>query len=119
MASSKITPDHESIVTEIEIAAPPERVFRALIDREQALGWGGNDLFELTSWEMDPRPGGKWRFISNERKPSAEYSVSMARLSRLIRHACSSIPGSRTGTRNRLTQPLCAGTSLPLPPARE
>ena len=37
MASSMITPDQDSVVTEIEIGAPPERVFQALISREQAL----------------------------------------------------------------------------------
>jgi uncharacterized protein YndB with AHSA1/START domain len=76
MASSMITPDQDSVVTEIEIGAPPERVFQALISREQALQWGGNQLFELTAWEMEARPGGKWRFISKERRPSGAYSVS-------------------------------------------
>jgi uncharacterized protein YndB with AHSA1/START domain len=61
---SAISPDNDSVVTEIEIAAPPERVFHALIDREQALQWGKSGAFEMTLWEMDARPGGKWRFIS-------------------------------------------------------
>ena len=68
MATTKITPDNDAVVSEIEIAAPPQRVFRALIDREQALQWGTNDAFEMTLWEMDVRPGGKWRFVSKERK---------------------------------------------------
>jgi uncharacterized protein YndB with AHSA1/START domain len=76
MASSTMTPDHGSVITEIEIAAPPERVFQALTDREQALRWGADELFEMTAWEMDARPCGKWRFLSKERKPSGEYSVS-------------------------------------------
>jgi uncharacterized protein YndB with AHSA1/START domain len=68
MASTTITPDRDAVVSEIEIAAPPERVFQALIDRKQALQWGTNDAFEITLWEMDARPGGKWRFVSRERK---------------------------------------------------
>jgi uncharacterized protein YndB with AHSA1/START domain len=68
MATTKITPDNDAVVSEIEIAAPPQRVFQALIDREQALQWGTNDAFEMTLWEMDVRPGGKWRFVSKERK---------------------------------------------------
>ena len=68
MATTKITPDNDAVVSEIEIADPPQRVFRALIDREQALQWGTNDAFEMTLWEMDVRPGGKWRFVSKERK---------------------------------------------------
>jgi uncharacterized protein YndB with AHSA1/START domain len=56
---SIITPDNDAVVTEIEIAVPPQRVFHALIDRDQALQWGNSDAFEMTLWEMDARPGGK------------------------------------------------------------
>jgi uncharacterized protein YndB with AHSA1/START domain len=68
MTKSVIMPDNDSVVTEIEIAAPPERVFQALITREQALQWGTNDAYQMTQWQMDVRPGGKWRFVSKERK---------------------------------------------------
>ena len=68
MASTTITPDHDAVISEIEIAVPPERVFQALIDRKQAMQWGTSDAFEITLWEMDARPGGKWRFVSRERK---------------------------------------------------
>jgi uncharacterized protein YndB with AHSA1/START domain len=67
MATSKITPDNDAVVTEIEIAAPPERVFRALVDREQAMQWGGGKDFEIVLWEMDARQGGKWNFVSRDR----------------------------------------------------
>jgi uncharacterized protein YndB with AHSA1/START domain len=59
-----ITPDQDAVISEIEIAVPPERVFQALIDRDQALQWGSNEAFEMTQWEMDARAGGKWRFVS-------------------------------------------------------
>ena len=39
MPSSQITPDQDAIVTEIEIAAPPERVFQALTDPAQLMLW--------------------------------------------------------------------------------
>ena len=64
---SKITPDLDAVVTEIEIAAPPARVFQAIVDRDQALQWGGGEKFQITHWEMDARPGGKWNFVSQER----------------------------------------------------
>ena len=67
-AKSVITPNNDAVVTEIDIAAPPERVFHALIDRDQALQWGTSDAFEMTLWEMDARPGGRWRFVSRARK---------------------------------------------------
>lgn len=69
MAGTIITPDRDAVVTEIEIAAPPERVFRALTDREQAMQWGGNEQFQLTHWEMDARLGGKWSLASKEYSP--------------------------------------------------
>jgi uncharacterized protein YndB with AHSA1/START domain len=67
MAATRITPDNDAVVSEIEITAPPQRVFQSLITREQALQWGSNDAFEMTLWEMDARPGGKWHFVSRQR----------------------------------------------------
>ena len=65
---SQIAPDNDAVITEIEIAAPPERVFQAIVDRDQALQWGGGEAFELTHWELDPRVGGQWRVTSKERQ---------------------------------------------------
>lgn len=50
-----------SIREQIEIAAPLERVFQALTDPAQLLGWWGDRRsFRSTHWEIDPRVGGKW-----------------------------------------------------------
>jgi uncharacterized protein YndB with AHSA1/START domain len=71
-----ITPDRDAVIGEIEIAAPPERVFKALTDRAQAMQWGSNPSFEMSAWEMDVRLGGKWQFISREltgRNKGREY----------------------------------------------
>jgi len=42
MAKAMITPDGDAVVSEIEIAARPDRIFQALTTREQALQWGAN-----------------------------------------------------------------------------
>ncbi len=56
MPVSQITPDQDAMVTEIEIAAPPERVFEALTDPAQLmLWWAATPNGAL--WEMDARPG--------------------------------------------------------------
>lgn len=68
MASAIVSSDNDAVVTEIEIAAPPERVFRAITERDQAMQWGGSKDFQITFWEMDARPGGQWRYIARERK---------------------------------------------------
>jgi uncharacterized protein YndB with AHSA1/START domain len=50
--SSQITPNQDAVVTEIEIAAPPERVFQALTDPAQLMRWWGKAPQDST-WEMD------------------------------------------------------------------
>lgn len=45
----------------VDIAAPPERVFRALTDPgELAAWWGSPDTYETFDWAIDLRPGGAW-----------------------------------------------------------
>jgi len=62
MTSPNITPDHDAIVSEVDIAAPPERVFQALTDPRQLLRWWSDDACRAELWEFDARPGGRWRF---------------------------------------------------------
>ena len=52
MATTHITPEKDAVISEIFIAAPPERVFKALTTREQALPWGSNPDFETTQREV-------------------------------------------------------------------
>ena len=55
--------DRDAIVREIDIAAPPERVFDALTDAKQLFEWWGREeSVALELFEMDARPGGRWRF---------------------------------------------------------
>jgi uncharacterized protein YndB with AHSA1/START domain len=60
MATSKVTPDTDAIATEIHIAAPPERVFQALVGPNQVLKWWGQQgVYRSTEFHSDLRPGGK------------------------------------------------------------
>lgn len=65
MATSRIAPNGDVIVSEVYIAAPPESVFQALIDPEKVVHWWGGQgegqSFQCTHFECDLRPGGKWR----------------------------------------------------------
>ena len=59
---AEIKPELDEIVQEIDIAAPRERVFRALTDPEQIKAWwGSDDTYRITVWGMDLRVGGLWR----------------------------------------------------------
>lgn len=49
------------ILATVEIAAPPERVFRALTSREIVEWWGADGVYRTTEWTGDVRPGGTWR----------------------------------------------------------
>ena len=61
MATAAITPDQNTVVAEIFIAAPPARVFQAITDPNQTpLWWGGRGLYRITEWKADLRVGGKW-----------------------------------------------------------
>ena len=59
----------DAVTSEIEIAAPIERVFKALTDQKQLFDWWGREpSVELTKFEIEPRKGGRWTF---ECKPIA------------------------------------------------
>jgi uncharacterized protein YndB with AHSA1/START domain len=50
------------VKAEIELAASPQRVFRALTDpTELASWWGSDEMYRTFDWEIDLRAGGTWR----------------------------------------------------------
>ena len=52
---------NDTIVQEIVIHAPAQRVFEALTDpAERTKWWGAEGRFQATGMESDLRPGGKW-----------------------------------------------------------
>jgi uncharacterized protein YndB with AHSA1/START domain len=64
MATVSITPDQDSVLGEIFIAAPPMRVFDALTDPNQLpQWWGQNGRYRLTTCHNDIRPGGRWESV--------------------------------------------------------
>lgn len=70
MTKTNITPDRDAVISEIEIAAPPERVFEALVNREQVSRWSNSDAYQLVHWELNAQVGGKWRSTSREKTSS-------------------------------------------------
>ena len=50
------------ILAALDIAAPPERVFRALMAAEEVTQWwGAPDAYRTEAWAADLRAGGFWR----------------------------------------------------------
>jgi|SRR5579863_7621306 len=56
------TPDLDAISCEIDIVAPPERVFQALTDDAQLIRWFTDASCPVKYWKMDARPGGKYSY---------------------------------------------------------
>ena len=51
------------VLATVEVAAPPERVFKALASEDIADWWTGEGLgrFRTTEWKGDVQVGGRWR----------------------------------------------------------
>jgi uncharacterized protein YndB with AHSA1/START domain len=64
MTTVAITPDQNTVVGEIFIAAPPARVFEAITDHGQMPKWWGQQgVYRITEWKADLRRGGKWSSV--------------------------------------------------------
>ncbi|HKU40384.1 MAG TPA: SRPBCC domain-containing protein [Polyangiales bacterium] len=51
-----------TVLATVEIAAPPERVFKALTTPEEIVRWWGSDtMYRTTEWVQDLRVGGRWK----------------------------------------------------------
>ena len=53
--------DEGVILGSVTIAAPPDRVFRALTSDEIVKWWGSDQTYRVTGWTSDLRVGGSWR----------------------------------------------------------
>jgi uncharacterized protein YndB with AHSA1/START domain len=62
MSTTFVSPDQDAIVSEIQIAAPPERVFQALTDSSQLPRWFSSPDCPVKFWEMDARLGGRYHY---------------------------------------------------------
>ncbi len=63
MSDNKAPTGDDAVTVEIEIAAPPERVFQALVDQKQLIAWWGSEpSTNLVAFDMDARKGGQYRY---------------------------------------------------------
>jgi len=62
MPKAILTPDRDDIIAEIEISAPPSRIFEALTDPAQLIRWFDDLSCPVEFWQMDARPGGSYRY---------------------------------------------------------
>lgn len=101
----------------VEIAAPPERVFRALTEGNEVVKWWGSpDTYRLTEFGADLRVGGKWysRGVAVDGKPfEAKGEFVEVNVPRLLVQTW--IPDWAPGLNTTLTyrlDPIPGGTRL-------
>jgi uncharacterized protein YndB with AHSA1/START domain len=66
MPTTIITPSLDAIVGEIQIAAPAERVFKALTDASELQCWFGGPECPVKVWTMDARVGGHYSYATQQ-----------------------------------------------------
>src|SRR5687767_15596482 len=62
-SSSSATESGREIVGSRVFDAPRELVFKMWTDPKHVPNWWGPNGFLITTYEMDVRPGGAWRFV--------------------------------------------------------
>jgi uncharacterized protein YndB with AHSA1/START domain len=66
MTSTIVTADLDAIVSEIYIAAPPQRVFQALTDSSELMRWFTSPECPMKYWKMDARAGGRYAYATEK-----------------------------------------------------
>jgi uncharacterized protein YndB with AHSA1/START domain len=66
MPQTVISPDQGVLITEIDITAPPARVFSALIDPKQLALWFTDASCPVKTWRMDARRGGSYGYATGK-----------------------------------------------------
>jgi uncharacterized protein YndB with AHSA1/START domain len=62
--ADRVTANNDALVNEIQIAAPPERVFKALTDSAELGRWFSSPDCPVKSWKMDARLGGQYGYVT-------------------------------------------------------
>jgi len=85
MTASNPMPDQDRVVAEIEIAAPPERVFQALTDQKQLFHWWGKEpSVELTRTAAGTRVRVTHSGLRNEPISRKDYGQGWEGVLRLL-----------------------------------
>ena len=61
-----VTPDQDAVVSEIDIAAPAERIFQALTKSDELSRWFTSPECPSKFWKMDARLGGQYHYATEK-----------------------------------------------------
>jgi len=102
------------IVASVEIAVPPERVFKALSSSEVTSWWVRPGVFDTRAWTGDVRVGGRWRVTGMAR--GAPYALEGEYLEvdppRRLVHTWRGAPEGPPSTVTYVLVPSSTGTLL-------
>jgi uncharacterized protein YndB with AHSA1/START domain len=106
------------VLARVEIAAPPERVYRALTSDEIVKWWGSPEAYTTESWSADFRVGGAWKAMGRGADGVA-FSVSGAFLElvparKVVMTWLADWDGGKETRVTYLLDPIAAGTRLTL-----
>ena len=52
-----------TVTASVDVACPPERVYRMLVTAETERWWGSPETYAMRDWCTELRPGGSWRVL--------------------------------------------------------
>lgn len=61
--AARAVTDDDTILATIDVAATPERIFRALTTSETEQWWGSPETYRIASWKSALRVGGAWSLV--------------------------------------------------------
>ncbi|MBA1143601.1 SRPBCC domain-containing protein [Mesorhizobium sp. CCANP35] len=110
----------ETVMASAEIAAPPERVFNALITDEVERWWGSAESYRMVDWTADLRIGGRWQVvawtIAGEDHPAGGEFLEIQAPRRIVQTRAYDWDhptlGRRRTTVAYLLEPIAGGTRL-------
>ena len=105
-----------TIVATVEIAAPADRIFRALASEELVNWWGSADTYRTTRWVGELRVGGTWRTegVGADGKPfsvGGEF-IEIDAPWKLVQTWRAAWDGDNVTTITYRLEPIAAGTRL-------
>ena len=62
-ARAVLDPATGTVTATVDLACPPERVYRMLITAETERWWGSPGTYAMREWNAELRPGGTWRVV--------------------------------------------------------
>ena len=66
MSTTIVTPDQDAVVSEIDVSAPPERVFKAITEAGELQRWFTNPECPVKVWKMEARVGGHYSYATEK-----------------------------------------------------